>query len=80
MQWILLVETRNVGLVTNIPKAELSQCLTSIRKLGNRRSSEGLCSFKPSNSTVRHRIDSLNVRNAKNASTLHAQTLVTTNS
>ena len=31
-------------------------------------------------STVRHRIDSLNVRNAKNASTLHAQTLVTTNS
>ena len=30
--------------------------------------------------TVRHRIDSLNVRNAKNASTLHAQTLVTTNS
>ena len=31
-------------------------------------------------STVRHRIDSLNVRNAKNASTLHAQTLMTTNS
>ena len=31
-------------------------------------------------STVRHRIDFLNVRNAKNASTLHAQTLVTTNS
>ena len=31
-------------------------------------------------STVRHRIDILNVRNAKNASTLHAQTLVTTNS
>ena len=30
-------------------------------------------------STVRHRIDFLNVRNAKNASTLHAQTLVTTN-
>ena len=30
--------------------------------------------------TVRHRIDFLNVRNAKNASTLHAQTLVTTNS
>ena len=30
-------------------------------------------------STVRHRIDSLNARNAKNASTLHAQTLVTTN-
>ena len=35
----------------------------------------GLCK-----STVRHRIDFLNVRNAKNASTLHAQTLVTTNS
>ena len=31
-------------------------------------------------STVRHRIDSLNVRNVKNASKLHAQTLVTTNS
>ena len=31
-------------------------------------------------STVRHRIDFLNVRNAKNASTLHAQTLVPTNS
>ena len=26
-------------------------------------------------STVRHRIDSLNVRNAKNAPTLHTQTL-----
>ena len=32
------------------------------------------------NSTVRHRIDSLNVRNAKNATTLHAQTLVITTS
>ena len=31
-------------------------------------------------STVRHRIDALTVRNAKNASTLHAQTLVTINS
>ena len=31
-------------------------------------------------STVRHRTDFLNVRNAKNASTLHAQTLVTMNS
>ena len=31
-------------------------------------------------SIVRHRIDSLNVRNAKNASTLHVQTLVTMNS
>ena len=89
--------------------SRVSQCLGSIRKLGNRRSSEGLRSFKPSKgtnlfiliilagdiemnfqvpgfnvvyakSTVRHRIDSLNVRNAKNASTLHVQTLVTTNS
>ena len=86
--------------------SRVSQCLASIRKLGNRRSSEGLLSFKPSKgtnlfiliilagdiemnpgfnvayakSTVRHRIDFLNVRNAKNASTLHAQTLVTTNS
>ena len=32
------------------------------------------------NRTVRHRIDFLSVRNAKNASTLPAQTLVTTNS
>ena len=89
--------------------SRVSQCLGSIRKLGNHRSSEGLCSFKPSKgtnlfiliilagdiemnpgprlqcgfnakSTVRHRIDSLNVRNAKNASKLHAQTLVTMNS
>ena len=78
--------------------SRVSQCLASIRKLGNRRSSEGLRSFKPSKgtnlfiliilagdikmnpglnvayakSTVRHRIDSLNVRNAKNVSTLHA--------
>ena len=89
--------------------SRVSQCFASIMKLGNRRSSEGLRSFKPSKgtnlfiliilaedieinpgprfqcglcktiSTVRHRIDSLNVRNAKNASTLHAQTLVTTN-
>ena len=86
--------------------SRVSQCLASIRKLGNRRSSEGLRSFKPSKgtnlfiliilagdiemnpgprfqcglcknakSTVRHRIDFLNVRNAKNASTLQAQTL-----
>ena len=81
--------------------SRVSQCLT--RKFGNRRSSEGLRSFKPSEgtnlfiliilagdiemnpgprfqcglSTVRHRIDSLNVRNAKTASKLHAQTLVT---
>ena len=49
MEWILLAQTRNVGLVTKIPTTEyLDQCLTSIRKLGNRRSSEGLRSFKPS--------------------------------
>ena len=87
--------------------SRVSQYLASIRKLGNRRCSGGLRSFKPSKgtnlfiliilagiskwtqvpgfnvayakSTVRHRIDSLNVRNAKNASTLHAQTLVSTN-
>ena len=29
--------------------SRLSQCLASIRKLGNRRSFEGLRSFKPSN-------------------------------
>ena len=73
--------------------SRVSQCLAIIRKLGNRRSSEGLRSFKPSKgtnlfflstwlgiskwnqvpcfnvayakSTVRHRIDSMNVRNAK---------------
>ena len=84
------------------------QCLASIRKLGNRKSSQGLHSFKPSKGTnlfiliiltvdiemnpgprfqcglckkyLRHWIDSLNVRNAKNASMLHAQTLVRTNS
>ena len=88
--------------------SRVSQCLASIRKLGNRGSSVGLRSFKPSKgtnlfiliilagdiemnqvpgfnvayakSTVRHRINSLNMRNAKNVSTLHAQTLVTTNS
>ena len=83
--------------------SRVSQSLASIRKLGNRRSSEGLkreqiCLFLSSwlgiskwtqvpsfnvayaNSTVRHRIDFLNVRNAKNASMLHAQTLVTTKS
>ena len=91
--------------------SRVSQCLASIRKLGNRRSSEGLHRFKPSKGTnlfiliilagdiemnpgiqvpgfnvayaksiVRHRIDFLNVRNAKNASTLHVQTLVTMNS
>ena len=88
--------------------SRVSHCLASIRKLGNRRSSEGLRSFNHQREqiclflsswlgiskwtqvpgfnvayakrTVRHRIDSLNVRNAKNASTLHAQTLVTTSS
>ena len=110
MEWILLVQTRNVGLVTNIPTAEylvLGNLMASIRKLGNRRSSEGLCSFKPSKETnsfiliilagdiemnpgprfqcglckkyCKASEDSLNVRNAKNDSTLHAQTLVTTN-
>ena len=31
--------------------SRVSQCLASIRKLGNRRSSEGLRSFKPSKGT-----------------------------
>ena len=76
----------------------VSQCLANIRKLRNRRRSEGLRSFKPSKRTnlfiliilagdiemnpgprfqcglCKNRIDSLNVRNAKNTSTLHAQT------
>ena len=46
MEWILLVQTRNVGLVRH-SHSRVSQCLASIRKLGNRRSSEGLRSFKP---------------------------------
>ena len=50
MEWILLVQTRNVRLVTYI-HSRVSQCLASIRKLGNRRSSEGLRSFKPSKGT-----------------------------
>ena len=29
----------------------VAQCLAYIRKRGNRRSSEGLCSFRPSNGT-----------------------------
>ena len=89
--------------------SRVSQCLASIRKLGNRRSSEGLRSFKPSKGTnlfiliilagdiemnqgprfqcglckkycKASDIDFLNVRNVKNTSMLHAQTLVTTNS
>ena len=105
MEWILLVQTRNVGLVTNISTAEY---LSAWQVLGNLEIAEVLRDYVASNpqreqiclflsswlgiskltqvpgfnvayakSTVRHRIDSLNVRNAKNASTLHAQTLVT---
>ena len=51
MEWILLVQTRNVGLVANIPTAEYLSAWQSIRKLGNQRGSEGLRSFKPSNGT-----------------------------
>ena len=103
-----MVQTRNVGLVTNISTAEY---LSAWQVLGNLEIAEVLRDYVASNpqreqiclflssrlgiskltqvpgfnvayakSTVRHRIDSLNVRNAKNASTLHAQTLVTTNS
>ena len=62
------------------------QCLTSIRKLGNhpgwgyRNEPRSQVSMWHAKSTVRHRIDSLNERNAKKASTLHAETLVTANS
>ena len=48
MEWILLVQTRNVGLVTDIPTAGY---LSAWQVLGNRRSSEGLRSFKPSKGT-----------------------------
>ena len=86
--------------------SRVSQCLASIRKLGNRRSSEGLRSFKPSKGTnlfiliiLSGDIDPgprfqcglckkyskasdrlLECEECKNASTFHAQTLVTTNS
>ena len=96
MEWILLVQTRNVGLVTDIPTAEY---LSAWQVLGNLEIAEVLrdyvasspqreqiCLFLSSwlgiskwtqvpgfnvayaKSTVRHRIDFLNVRNAKNAS------------
>ena len=99
MEWILLVQTRNVVLVTNI-----SEYLSAWQVLGNLEIAEVLRDYVASNpqreqiclflsswlgiskliqvpgfnvayakSTVRHRIDALNVRNAKNASTLHAQ-------
>ena len=108
MEWILLVQTRNVGLVTNILIVEY---LSAWQELGNLEIAEVLRDYVASNpereqiclflsswlgilkrtqvpgfnvayaeSTVRHRIGSLNVRKAKNASTLHAQTLMTTNS
>ena len=50
-EWILLGQTRNVGLATKSSHSRVSQCWASIRKLGNRRSSEGLRSFKPSKGT-----------------------------
>ena len=48
VEWILWVQTKNVGLVTDIPTAEY---LSAWQVLGNRRSSEGLRSFKPSKGT-----------------------------
>ena len=88
--------------------SRVCQCLASIRKLGNRRSSEGLRSLKPSKETnlfifiilagdiemnpgprfqcgLRKKYCKASVRlleceECENASTLHAQTLVTTNS
>ena len=106
MQRILLVQTRNVGLITNIPTIGY---LSAWQVLANLVIAEVLRDYVASNhqraqiclflsswlgiskwtqvpgfnvayakSTVRHRIDSLNVKNAKNASMLHAQTLMTT--
>ena len=54
MEWVLLTQTRNVGSVSKLsPMGYLSvwQVRGTVRKLGNRRSSEGLRSFKPSNGT-----------------------------
>ena len=88
--------------------SRVSQCFASIRKLGNRRSSEGLRSFKPSKGTnlfiliILAGYIEMNLgprfqcglckkycqasarlfecEECENAPTLHAQTLVTTNS
>ena len=51
MEWILLAQTRNVGLLTKVPIAEYLSAWQVFRKLGNRRSSEGLRSFKPTKGT-----------------------------
>ena len=95
MEWILLVQTRNIGLVTDIPTAEYLSAW-QVHVLGNLEIAEVLrdyvasspqreqiCLFLSSwlgiskwtevpgfnvayaKCTVRHRIDFLNVRNAK---------------
>ena len=46
-----LGSNRTVGLATKISHNRVSQCLASIKKLGNHRSSVGLRSFKPSKGT-----------------------------
>ena len=46
MEWILLVQTRNVGLVTNIPKAEY---LSAWQVLGNLEIAEVLRDYVASN-------------------------------
>ena len=51
IEWILLAQTRNVGVGYKNSHSRDSQCLASIRKLGSRRNSEGLRSFKPSKGT-----------------------------
>ena len=46
MEWILLVQTRNVGLVTNIPTAD---CLRAWKVLGNLEFAEVLRDYVASN-------------------------------
>ena len=111
-KWMNGVDSRGLNQECRIgykhSNSRVSQCLASFRKLGNRRSSEGLRSFKPSKRTILFILiilagdieinpgprfqcglckkyykasdRLLEVRNAKNASTLHAKTLLTTNS
>ena len=50
-KWMNGVESTDSNLECKIGFNGVSQCLAYTRKLGNRRSSEGLRSFKPSNGT-----------------------------
>ena len=51
MEWILLVQTRNVGLVTNITTAEYLSAWQVLGNLEVAKRSEGIRSFKPSKGT-----------------------------